>query len=311
MVTFERSPLHGKPDVLGLDKHRRLFEIEIKTSRADFDRDAKKPHRAKLLERLNRYRPQEHNYLAYLVPLELVEHVTEHAPSYAGIFTVNAAQLSPYTGFPTIQVIRAPVRLHDNRLSMRHCAIMARDMSGTMASLLRDDVKEHMRRDELEAQVVVLGGELPTFSRKKKVALPGSDVKATGATRRSKSDEKKVRAGVKKSAKLKAGKTVRSRSKKDSPNDELRAVLNAPDYTPTVQLRSKAAKTADSGGAVGWADIVHDTPKRKANFGSAKTKRRTKKIERAVSARERKNKLEAIAISKRTAEARAKAKAKK
>ena len=279
MVTFERSPYGGKPDVLGLDKYRRLFELEIKISKSDFDRDAKKPHRMNLLKQLSKYKPTVHNYLAYLIPLELVEHVREHAPDYAGIITVNATKLSPYTGFPVLEVIRPPVRLHDNRLSMRHCAVMARDMAGTMASLLRDDVKEHVRREVLEEQVVALGGALPKHTRKK-VWLPGSDIVATGTSRRT-----GVKKAVKKaaSAKKRIGKSTRkvksckAPKKKKTAQDDLLDVLNAPDSRTT-------------GSGTGWGDIkiqASSTPLKKDLFKSTKTRRADKLRERKQKTAER------------------------
>ena len=261
MVSFERSPLDSKPDVLGLDKHRRLFELEIKISKSDFDRDAKKPHRQRLMKELEKSRPNAHNYLAYLVPLELVEHVREHAPSYAGILTVNVARTSAFTGFPQLEVLRPPVRLHDNRLSMRHCAIMARDMSGTLASLLRDDVKEHMRRDELENQVVALGGSLPKFSRVRKNALaPKVTVKASGRSRIN--DVKKA---VKASAKLKKGRKRRGArsSLEKSPARDVIKVLNKRDGEETLKSTLKKSKlkakaSTKSVGIGSWDDMDFD-----------------------------------------------------
>lgn len=288
MVTFERSPYGGKPDVLGLDRYRRLFELEIKVDKADFDRDAKKPHRMNLLKQLSKYRPTVHNYLAYLVPLELVEHVRENAPSYAGIITVNATKLSPYTGFPTLEVIRPPIRLHDNRLSMRHCAVMARDMSGTMASLLRDDVKEHVRREVLEEQVTALGGTLPKHTRKKTATVPGADIVATGSTRTKKKVTATIKKAVKKASsakkKLASGKIsrVRKSSKKTktpkTPQDEMLAVMNAPE---TV--------VADTG----WGNIKiqgSSSPlKKKSLYSSKKTAKSDKARDRKQKTAERKH----------------------
>jgi hypothetical protein len=285
MVSFERSPLDGKPDVLGLDKHRRLFEIEIKTYKSDFDRDAKKPHRAKLVEKLGKYRPLTHNYLAYLIPIELVEHVRANAPDYAGIFTINVTKLSPFTGFPTLEVIRPPVRLHDTRLSMRHCAIMARDMSGTMASLLRDDVREHIRRDELERQVFDLGGDLPKRTRSKKLQLllPGAGVVSTGATRRTKTETKKIAASAKAASKTKkSGKSRKSKRKTKTPEDGLRALMNAPDTKP-----AKSSKPAGKEAASGWASIVIHQNTSPVSFDSKKTKRAKAKKKRKTAATSR------------------------
>jgi hypothetical protein len=168
LVCFERSPLGSKPDVLGLDKRRFLQEIEIKISKADFNRDAKKQHRIKLMQNLERAYPREHNFLSYLVPPELVNHVLANAPAYAGVMTPTSLKLNSFTGMPTINVLRKPLKLHDNRLSIRNCIYMIRDMAGSMASMLRDDVRHQTRRAELEDQITELGGVVKKPKRKSK-----------------------------------------------------------------------------------------------------------------------------------------------
>lgn len=173
MVTFERSPYSSRilPDVLGLDKRRLLTEIEIKISKADFDKDMKKKHRTHLLEEIAKFRPRAPNFLYYLVPPKLVNHVLENAPSFAGVLTVDA-RMDTYSGLPTLTILRKAVRLHDQRLSIKNSIVMARDMSGTMASLLRDDVKNIIKKSKLESQVVALGGVLDTGRKKKKKPKP-------------------------------------------------------------------------------------------------------------------------------------------
>lgn len=166
-VAFERSPLGDKPDVVGLDKRRQMREIEIKISKADFNRDAHKPHRIKLMDKLQRQYPRVHNYLYYLVPSKLVNHVLENAPKHAGVLTPNALKLNPFTGLPTLSLLRQATRLHDQKLSVRDSIMMLRDVSGTMASLLRDDVKHQVQKKALEAQVIDLGGVVEKVKRKK------------------------------------------------------------------------------------------------------------------------------------------------
>lgn len=170
MVSFERSPFSSRncPDVLGLNKARHLVEIEIKVDKADFDKDMKKKHRLKLMDELTKFMPRATNLLYYLVPPGLVNHVMEHAPEFAGVLTPNSIDINPHSGFPRLTVLRKAVRLHDQRLSIKNCIVMARDMSGTMASLLRDDVKHTVKKKTLEEQVVALGGVLPKRKRKSK-----------------------------------------------------------------------------------------------------------------------------------------------
>lgn len=169
MVAFERNPYSSRilPDVLGLDKRRLLTEVEIKISKADFDKDMKKKHRTHLIEEIAKFRPRAPNFLYYLVPPKLVNHVMENAPAFAGVLTVDA-RMDEYSGLPTLNVLRKAVRLHDQRLSIKNSIVMARDMAGTMASLLRDDVKNILKKAKLESQVVALGGVVDTGRKKKK-----------------------------------------------------------------------------------------------------------------------------------------------
>lgn len=197
-VAFERSPLGGKPDVLGLDNRRQLHEIEIKISKADFDRDAKKPHRAKLMHTLERAYPNVPATLSYLVPPKLVNHVLENAPPYAGVMTPNAIKLNAYTGMSTLSVLRKPTKLHDQRLSIRNCIMMMRDVSGTLASLLRDDVRHQAQKTRLESQITALGGVVEKPKRKK----------------RKKSEVKAIDKGMKKSARVKKANNRQSRKGK-------------------------------------------------------------------------------------------------
>jgi hypothetical protein len=191
MVSFERSPFSARncPDVLGLNKARQLIEIEIKVDKADFDKDMKKKHRQKLIDELGKNYPRATNLLYYLVPPGLVNHVMATAPEFAGVLTPNSLDINPHSGFPRLTVLRKALRLHDQRLSIKNCIIMARDMSGTMASLLRDDVKHTVKKKSLENQVVALGGVLPVVKRKKRKTT----AKATSTTKSMKTSKKKAR----------------------------------------------------------------------------------------------------------------------
>lgn len=170
MVSFERSPYSSRncPDVLGLNKSRQLVEIEIKIDKADFDKDMKKKHRQKLLTELEKFSPRATNMLYYLVPPGLVNHVMATAPEFAGVLTPNSVDINPHSGFPRLTVLRKALRLHDQKLSIKNCIVMARDMAGTMSSLLRDSVKNTVKQKNLEEQFVALGGVLPKRKRKSK-----------------------------------------------------------------------------------------------------------------------------------------------
>lgn len=181
LVAFERSPYSARnlPDVLGLNKKRQLIEIEIKVDKADFDKDNKKKHRQRMLDELSKFQPRAVNYFYYLVPPKLVNHVMENVPEHAGVLTVNALEFDPYTGFPVLTVLKPALRLHDNRLSIKNTVVMARDMAGTMASLLRDDVKRNVKVSKMETQIVALGGVLPKKKRKSKKPKPQNEVETS------------------------------------------------------------------------------------------------------------------------------------
>lgn len=170
-VCMERSPWSSRqlPDVLGLNKARHLIELEIKISKADFNHDMKKKHRQALARdvEVNGAMQRQPNYLYYLVPQHLVEHVLASAPEWCGILTPGT-RVNPYNGFPELDVIRKAPRLHDRRLSIKHCVVFARDMAGTMASLLRDNVKDHAKLKDLDARLVALDPTYKSAVKKKK-----------------------------------------------------------------------------------------------------------------------------------------------
>lgn len=227
LVAFERSPLGGKPDVIGLDKRRMLHEVEIKISKQDFNHDAKKPHRAKLMQNLERAYPRVPSTLSYLVPAKLVNHVLENAPPYAGVLTPNSVKLNSYTGMPTLTVLRKPTRLHDQRLSIRNCILMMRDLSGSMASLLRDDVRMHTNKKKLETQIIELGGVVEKPKRKK----------------RTKTEIKKIQKLNKKQVKLKA-KAQAEDEDTDAPKPKKRKTVKKASWKKSKFKKTTKKKTS-------------------------------------------------------------------
>lgn len=140
LTTFERSPWEVKelPDVLGMDRSRRLIEIEIKVSKSDFLKDADKPHRRNLLLRIVGKMTTAPQELWYLVPRHLVSVVCEGAPEYAGVLCPSVTQFDPRSGLPLLEVCRPALRLHSLRLPIPQVFTMAKDMSASMVSVLRD-----------------------------------------------------------------------------------------------------------------------------------------------------------------------------
>jgi len=143
LVCFERSPWNTKelPDVLGLDSSRRLIEIEIKVSKSDFLHDAEKPHRKTLLLRIMGKMTTAPQELWYLVPRWLAPVVLASGPEYAGVLVPSDAVFDTFSGFPSLEILRPALRLHSYKLPISQVFVMAKDMAGTLTSVLRDYVK--------------------------------------------------------------------------------------------------------------------------------------------------------------------------
>lgn len=155
LITHERSPWqarearHQRPDILGLDKHRYTIEVEIKISKADFLHDAEKGHRKNLGQNILTRYVSSPNQLYYLVPRKLVEIVMKQAPVYAGVLTISETKYDPVSGLPEVELVRKATRLHINRLSTRDTVVMARDMAGSIASMVRDQVRHTVTKTRL------------------------------------------------------------------------------------------------------------------------------------------------------------------
>lgn len=143
LVCFERSPWNTKelPDVLGLDSSRRSIEIEIKVSKSDFLHDAEKPHRKTLLLRIMGKMTTAPQELWYLVPRWLAPVVLTSGPEYAGVLVPSDTVFDTFSGFPSLEVLRPALRLHSYKLPIPQVFVMAKDMAGTLTSVLRDYVK--------------------------------------------------------------------------------------------------------------------------------------------------------------------------
>lgn len=143
LVCFERSPWDTKalPDALGMNHLRQLIEIEIKVSKADFLRDAEKPHRKSLLLRIMGKMTTAPQELWYLVPRWLAPVVLASGPEYAGVLVPSDSEFDSYSGFPVLEVQRQALRLHSYKLPIPQVLVMAKDMAGTLTSVLRDYVQ--------------------------------------------------------------------------------------------------------------------------------------------------------------------------
>lgn len=87
---LERSPfpdfVQYRPDVAGVTKARRVMEIEVKISRADFRKDREKRIVEWRARGLCPYVPAQ---FYFIVPPDLVPCVMEEAPAEAGVLTIT------------------------------------------------------------------------------------------------------------------------------------------------------------------------------------------------------------------------------
>lgn len=160
MITFERHPYsdrtNAKPDVLGLNKRRRLIEVEIKVSLSDMKNDLAKPHRMNTGWDIMKTSPTSPTRLYYFVPPRLVADALAILPAYTGVLSVHPYLRDSHSGFPAVALHRRAVALHDNKVSMRTAVDMARDLAGTMTSLLTEMVyilqhhPEHIHNGRLD-----------------------------------------------------------------------------------------------------------------------------------------------------------------
>lgn len=87
-VAFERSPWPSnyRPDVFGINRHRKVIEVEIKQTVADFRANAEK--------RLLRWREASGLHLPqkfyFAVPNELIEKVKPFLPSRCGLLAIKS-----------------------------------------------------------------------------------------------------------------------------------------------------------------------------------------------------------------------------
>lgn len=179
LISFERSPwaplaskkkLAIRPDILGLNKQRMTIEVEIKVDKQDFLHDFEKKHRSKLLDErsLLSWKVDGPSQLWYLVPEELVQTVLTHSPVWAGVLYPSQTAVSGYSGFPKLEVARKATKLHSSRLGMKETLVMAKDMAGSITTLLKDNVKRTIKNSTMEEQIVALGGVVEKTKRKKR-----------------------------------------------------------------------------------------------------------------------------------------------
>ena len=136
-VLEQRSPRYhlGSPDVLGVTQQRYLIEIEIKRSASDFHADKKKTQRANR-EFYLKHMPKQ---FYYLMPRKLAEKLKDKLPEYAGLMCESENNY-------TAEVLKvAPVNKLSERLSLKECVKLCRNMANHMMSYAQtvDSMVQH------------------------------------------------------------------------------------------------------------------------------------------------------------------------
>jgi hypothetical protein len=150
LVCTERSPFPNDPcvpDVVGVTAKRKVIEIEIKVSWADFKINREKTS----LFRRRFYGVKPWKY-SFIVPPDLVDRVKEALEDGEGLMTVSAGS-SLYTGLPKVVVIKsAPYDKDSQELRLREIVKMVSHQTGTLTSAMAKvaRLKEELRTISLQ-----------------------------------------------------------------------------------------------------------------------------------------------------------------
>lgn len=136
LLAWERGPWESyghRPDLLGVERGRRVIEIEIKRTLADFKNDAnKKIWLMRERTKFNRATPFK---FYYMVPPDLVEKVIDIVPAGRGLLTLGTKE-SRGGNAEVIVVSPAKVNRKATLLTLKEMFTMARDQSGTLVSAI-------------------------------------------------------------------------------------------------------------------------------------------------------------------------------
>jgi len=128
-------------DVMAVDKERRLVEVEVKVTLADFRRDKKKRKHSLLSREDNGYLPTSYFYFA--VPTEIANKVA-----------FECAQLYPYagvlgTGGSRVAVYRRVRQRQAKKLTLLQLSRMCYNQSGTVCRLARKAASSQKQLEEV------------------------------------------------------------------------------------------------------------------------------------------------------------------
>jgi len=132
VVALERTPLTGDPcvpDVVGLNATRRLVEIEIKRTWADF-----KANREKWSMARRKSRGLAPYQFFFLVPPDLAEKILPTLEEGEGLLTL--AGVSSYSGLPKAVVRKVARPSGAKPLRMQEVIRMVGHQTGTLSSAL-------------------------------------------------------------------------------------------------------------------------------------------------------------------------------
>lgn len=143
-VIEQRSPRYhlGSPDVLGVMPSRHLIEIEIKRSASDLAADKNKHCRR------NRDLFPDHmaRQFYYLMPRALAERMQPRIPDWAGLMYNCVSEQT------CVVLKQAPVNRESEKLTIKECVKLARNMVNHMMSLrvrLEQEHRKFVDRDSM------------------------------------------------------------------------------------------------------------------------------------------------------------------
>ena len=130
LIAYERGTGYGsgegKPDVLGVTEGRKLIEVELKTSFADFRNDGKKWKW--------KFGQREDRQFYYAIPYDLIEKIEPEIENGIGLMATTGTWIY---GMPEIMVVKK-AKSYNHRLSLKEIVKMAKNQSATLCSLSRD-----------------------------------------------------------------------------------------------------------------------------------------------------------------------------
>jgi hypothetical protein len=147
LVCLERTPIRNdpcNPDVVGLNATRRMIEIEIKRTWADF-----KGNREKWSMKRRAARGIAPSQFYFLVPPDLVEKVLPELEEGEGLLTLEGC--GGYSGLPKVAVRKKARPSGARPLRIKEVIRMVQHQTGTLSSALTKIAKASSSKIEVDA----------------------------------------------------------------------------------------------------------------------------------------------------------------